>query len=135
MARGGKRPGAGRKPGSQNKFKRINVEEALKQCELPHVFLLRVANGAKVGGKKPSMAHRIEAARAAAPYFAVKAGHNGLMPPGDGEKPSLSQLEAARRVAYLLKVGVDEVRRQEAEKAPRLPAPIEGEVMREEGGG
>lgn len=72
MPKGGKRPGAGRKPGSANKMSMEARERAAKTGELPHEFLLRVARGEEIDGNKPTFADRLDAAKAAAPYYAPK---------------------------------------------------------------
>jgi hypothetical protein len=70
--KGGHRPGAGRKPGSLNRLSRKAREEATATGELPHEFLLRVVRGAKIDGHTPTFAERVDAAKAAAPYFAPR---------------------------------------------------------------
>jgi hypothetical protein len=72
MAGGGKREGAGRKPGSVNQMSRKAREEAAKTGELPHEFLLRIARGESIDGHAPAFNERMDAAKAAAPYFAPK---------------------------------------------------------------
>ena len=47
-------------------------EEAAKRGELPHEFLLRVARGDEIDGHSPTFAERIDAAKAAAQYFAPR---------------------------------------------------------------
>lgn len=82
MPKGGKRPGAGRKPGNMTRVSMEARERAAATGELPHEFLLRVARGEDafvdyVGAgsarrqirRKPSFAERVDAAKAAAPYF------------------------------------------------------------------
>jgi hypothetical protein len=72
MARGGHRAGAGRKPGSVNKASMRAREEAAKTGELPHEFLLRISRGEEINSHTPSFAERMDAAKAAAPYFAAR---------------------------------------------------------------
>jgi len=72
MMTGGRREGAGRKPGSVNKISQHAREEAAKTGELPHEFLLRVARGEKIDDHSPEFAERVDAAKAAAPYFAPR---------------------------------------------------------------
>ena len=70
--RGGARPGAGRKPGSVNVISRKAREEAAKTGELPHEFLLRVARGETIDDHTPAFNERVDAAKAAAPYYAPR---------------------------------------------------------------
>jgi hypothetical protein len=72
MASGGRRQGAGRKTGSLNKISQRAREEAEKTGELPHEFLLRVSRGESIDGHEPGFSERIDAAKAAAPYFAPR---------------------------------------------------------------
>ena len=72
MSVGGRRDGAGCKPGSVNKMSQFARDEAAKTGELPHEFLLRVSRGGAVQEYTPSFQERIDAAKAAAPYFAPK---------------------------------------------------------------
>lgn len=72
MASGGKRPGAGRKPGAVNKMTTHAREAAKATGELPHEFLLRVARGEVIDGMPPEFKDRMAAAVAAAPYYAPK---------------------------------------------------------------
>lgn len=70
--RGGARIGAGRKPGSVNKMSHDAREKAALTGELPHEFLLRVGRGETIGEHVPTFQERVDAAKAAAPYFAPK---------------------------------------------------------------
>lgn len=72
MPSGGKRKGAGRPPGSATRRTREVADRAASSGELPHEFLLRVVRGEAIDGTVPSFADRLEAAKAAAPYFAPK---------------------------------------------------------------
>lgn len=72
MARGGKRPGAGRPQGRVNAMSQKAREEAAKTGQLPHEFLLAVSRGEKVGEYEPTFEDRLDAAKAAAPYYAPK---------------------------------------------------------------
>lgn len=72
MMRGGKRDGAGRKPGGVNKMSKKAREEAAKTGELPHEYLLRISRGEEIDGYKPTFTERMDAAKAAAPYFAPR---------------------------------------------------------------
>lgn len=48
------------------------LKKKIMAGELPHEFLLRVSQGQMIGKVKPSLATRIDAAKAAAPYYAPK---------------------------------------------------------------
>ena len=82
MPRGGKREGAGRKAGTVSRLSKAARERAAATGELPHEFLLRVARGedefddfVTVRGRqvlrkrKATFPERVDAAKAAAPYF------------------------------------------------------------------
>lgn len=45
---------------------------AYQTGEMPQMFLLRIARGEEVDGRKPTWDERIDAAKACAPYFAPK---------------------------------------------------------------
>jgi hypothetical protein len=71
MARGGKRTGAGRKPGAVN----VRTQEAVARAEatglLPHELLCAWAQGREIGGVVlTSVRDRIDCAKAAAPFYA-----------------------------------------------------------------
>lgn len=72
MPSGGKRKGAGRPPGSATRRTREVADRAAASGLLPHEFLLRVVRGEAIDGTVPSFADRLEAAKAAAPYFAPR---------------------------------------------------------------
>lgn len=72
MPRGGKREGAGRKPGSTTKMANEARAQAQATGQLPHEFLLTVARGEKIDETVPKLDQRIDAAKAAAPYFAPR---------------------------------------------------------------
>lgn len=81
MPWGGKREGAGRKPGSKNRMSRIACEEAAKMGDLPHQLLLRVARGDVFCGRPPSFDERFEAMKMTLPYYAAKlAPINSMLP-------------------------------------------------------
>ncbi len=63
MARGGKRPGAGRKPGAATKKTREIADKAASQGITPIEYLLQVMRDGTL-----ERADRVEAAKAAAPY-------------------------------------------------------------------
>ena len=70
--RGGARMGAGRKPGARNQRTRKTIEAAKAQGQLPHEFLCAVSQGLEIDGHKPSFTERLDAAKAAAPFYAHK---------------------------------------------------------------
>lgn len=74
MAKGGKRPGAGRPKGSTNRMTRAMREAAAASGKLPHEILLDVARGKAMPGRKekPSYEQQLDAAKAAAPYYAPR---------------------------------------------------------------
>ena len=72
MPSGGKREGAGRKPGSTTKIMREARVKAQASGQLPHEFLLSIVRGEAVGEKVPSLDQRIDAAKASAPFYAPK---------------------------------------------------------------
>ena len=86
MPVGGRRSGAGRKPGSVNQMSRNAREAAAKTGELPHMILLRIARGEKIDGHTPAFSERMDAAKAAAPYFAPKLAATEVRAPL-GERP------------------------------------------------
>lgn len=63
MARGGTRPGAGRKKGVPNRWTREMLEQASAEGELPVAYMLRVMRDGRASPKR-----RDEMAKAAAPY-------------------------------------------------------------------
>ncbi|MHC2163125.1 hypothetical protein ACVL5V_005546 [Bradyrhizobium ottawaense] len=67
MARGGKRTGAGRKPGSVTKLSREVASQALASGETPAEYMLRVMRDPSVGDDR-----RDKMAIAAAPYVHPK---------------------------------------------------------------
>lgn len=91
---GGKRPGAGRPKGRLSNVTAVTREEAMLLGDLPHQWLLRVCRGEPIPHKEwvihededgkeisrelveteyyPSFNMRVEAAKAAAPFYAPK---------------------------------------------------------------
>ncbi|WP_139224878.1 hypothetical protein [Dokdonella immobilis] len=57
-----------------NKISKRAREAAAKTGELPHEFLLRIARGEKIGEHEPTFQERVDAAKAAAPYYAARLG-------------------------------------------------------------
>lgn len=84
MPRGSK-PGerrGGRKPGVPNKKNAERIARAEASGMLPHEFLLAVTRGEQIGDHTPTFDERLEAAKAAAPYYAprlaaIDAQHSG----------------------------------------------------------
>lgn len=72
MSRGGARPGAGRPKGVPNKKTAAFLEGARAQGQLPHEFLLAVSRGEKFGNHEPTFLERIDAAKAAAQFYAPR---------------------------------------------------------------
>ena len=89
MARGGRRPGAGRKKGSTNKMTRAAREVAAATGKLPHEILLEVARGGCLPGRKgkPTKGEQMEAAKAAAPYYAPRLLGAVIKTPGGEGNP------------------------------------------------
>ena len=102
MARGGRRPGAGRPKGAVSRMSDKARAAASQTGVLPHEFLLGVMRGNPIGcNERPSLTQRLDAAKAAAPYFAPRIAsftHNGAI---TMEPSSSSDLETARRLAFL----------------------------------
>lgn len=77
MARGGARPGAGRKPGGANLMNREAREKAAEGGILPLDYLLQVMRD-----EDADKAQRMDAAKAAAPYVHARLAsveHSGEM--------------------------------------------------------
>lgn len=70
--RGGSRIGAGRPKGSANKMSQRAREEAASAGMLPHEFLAAIARGDDIDGHVPTFEERMDAAKAAAPFYAPK---------------------------------------------------------------
>jgi hypothetical protein len=70
--RGGARDGAGRKAGARNKRTTTVIETARANGQLPHEFLCAISQGKEIDGHIPTFAERLEAAKAAAPFYAPK---------------------------------------------------------------
>ena len=69
MAKGGKRPGAGRKKGAKSVLSKAAIEVAKSTGDgvLPHEFLLNIMRNDEL-----PILWRIDCAKAAAPYFAPR---------------------------------------------------------------
>lgn len=94
MPPGGRREGAGRKPGGVNKMSAAARERAALTGELPHELLLRVSRGENIDGHKPTFQDRVDAAKAAAPYFAPRMSTiDASVVSGSGSLESMSNAE------------------------------------------
>ena len=86
------------------------IERAKATGELPHEFLLRVSRGEPIDGKKPKPSERIDAAKAAAPYFAPKLTYTE----GEAGKPG--------EFAQLQKMSEEQLSQRAKEKSARAQA-------------
>jgi hypothetical protein len=92
-SRGGKRPNAGRKPGAPNRANQERIEAAKAAGLLPHEILLAVARGEDVFGSTPTTSERLDAAKAAAPYYAARLASVEVTPKdGEGNYAPLIQV-------------------------------------------
>lgn len=91
--RGGSRPGAGRKAGARNKRTAETVAKAQAAGMLPHEFLAAVQRGEEIDGHKPTFEERLDAAKAAAPYFAPKLSNIEANVSVTGHEAALDELE------------------------------------------
>ncbi|WP_051952573.1 hypothetical protein [Methylocapsa aurea] len=98
MARGGKRPGAGRRKGSTTTRTREIAERAFEEGVTPLEYMLSVMRDI---GAQPAV--RLDAAKYCAPYVHPRlaaiemTGRNG----GPIETVDSSPLETARRIAFI----------------------------------
>lgn len=92
MPRGGARPGAGRKVGAVQKVAREAREKAAASGMLPHEFLLAIMRD-EVKGEKPTFEQRLDAAKAAAPYYAPKLSAIDAQHSGEGGGPIVTRIE------------------------------------------
>lgn len=124
--RGGWRPGSGRPKGSGAGLRRGTetqklIRQAETHMELPHLWLLRIMHGAPVKVREiveeeingvirtetverleyPTLADRIDAAKAAAPYFAPKLSAIAVQPINADDPASMSDEEIDRRIDEL----------------------------------
>jgi len=72
MPKGGARENAGRKAGQRNKLTELKLEKARETGDLPHEFLLKVSQGQPIDGVIPDLELRLDAAKAAAPFYAPR---------------------------------------------------------------
>ena len=94
MPSGGKREGAGRKPGSTTRIAREARARAQATGQLPHEFLLSVTRGETIGEKSPSLDQRIDAAKASAPFYAPKLATTEVRVSGNPLKELMDHLNA-----------------------------------------
>lgn len=113
--RGGKRPGAGRKPGSTNKLSKAAVKAAQSSGkQLPHEWMLDVMHGTQkvrdvievknpeTGSqwieieRQPSFEERLDAAKCAAPFYAPKLAALAVVPESDNEDPIKKLMDFVR---------------------------------------
>lgn len=101
MARGGKRPGAGRKKGGKNKLTQAQLEraekiaaEAARNGMLPHQILFELGKGTKVPGFEEILdqADRVDCLKAAAPFYAPKLLGAVVRTPGPNEENPWTQI-------------------------------------------
>lgn len=97
---------------------------------LPHEFLLRVMRGEYVSGKdRPSMTQRLDAAKAAAPFFAPRMSsinHDGGI---KVEEKKCSNLELARRICFMGELVAQEIESKRPDLAPIDRRPVIQKVM------
>ncbi len=98
MANGGKREGAGRKPGARNKKSEEAIAAAKAKGLLPHEFLLAVMHGdVKLLGRPPTIEERLDAAGKAAPYYAPRLSAVDVKAKAPGELTFALVLERAKQ--------------------------------------
>jgi hypothetical protein len=85
MPKGGKRPGAGRKPGSRNKRTQAIADGIAETGETPLEFMLRVMRDPAV-----DFPTRADMAKAAAPYVHARLASTELK--GDGGGPLIVEI-------------------------------------------
>lgn len=106
MTAGGCRQGAGRKAGSVNRLSLRAREEAAKTGELPHEFLLRVSRGEQIDDHKPAFPERMDAAKAAAPYFAPRLSTTAIDANINGAPKTMYEMTDAELTARILELDV-----------------------------
>lgn len=92
MPRGGARPGAGRKVGAVQKVAREAREKAAAAGMLPHEFLLAIMRD-EVEGVTATFEQRLDAAKAAAPYYAPKLSSVDAQHTGKDGGPIVTRVE------------------------------------------
>ena len=113
MAQGGKQDGAGRPEGARNLWSREIADKAAASGLLPHEFLLAVARGERIpmpadgadAFHVPTIEQRLEAAKAAAPYFAARLA--AIEHSGDGDGAILLVSKAQRDAAVAAAMRAD----------------------------
>lgn len=101
MPSGGRREGAGRKPGSTSKVMTEARVRARATGQLPHEFLLSVVRGEPVDGRRPSLDQRIDAAKASAPFYAPKMATSEVTLTTNPLKELMDQINANGRKALI----------------------------------
>ena len=96
MARGGKRPGAGRKKGAISKMTEEARAVAEATGELPHELLLRASRGEEISGHTPTFMERVDAAKAAAPYYQPRLASQEVLV-NKGADPVRQDVEALKK--------------------------------------
>lgn len=76
-------PRGGARPGAATRRTREIADKAAESGMLPHEFLLAVVRGEAVGGVTPTFDQRLDAAKAAAPFFAPKLAAIDVQSDGD----------------------------------------------------
>lgn len=121
MAKGGRRDGAGRKPGSVNLMSAKAREEAAKTGELPHEFMLRVMRGEEIDGHTPEFKDRMDAAKAAAPYFAPRLASTNIDATLSGQRRSMHDYSEEELWEILLSALPPEEQERQRKKAGGRP--------------
>jgi len=94
----------GRQKGTLNKATAERIKAARQSGLLPHEFLLAISQGQKIGEYQPSFQERLDAAKAAAPYYA----------------PRLAQIDSTVRSLSVQELSEDELDRRIAELDQRM---------------
>jgi hypothetical protein len=112
MARGGKRPGAGRKLGSVSKLSRQAAEAEFNKGMTPLEFFTSVMRD-----PEQPIGMRLDAAKAAAPYMHPRLTGVEVSDKNENlvNEAPLSTLEAARRLAFLLASAKEELKNKNSE--------------------
>ena len=115
MARGGKRPGAGRKTGSVSKLSSTAAAAEFQNGITPLEFMTALMRDAS-----QPFNMRLDAAKAAAPYMHPRL--TAVEVTDKNEKPvdeePLSTLELAKRLAFVLRTAQEERKKRNSEPCP-----------------
>lgn len=118
MPRGGKREGAGRKPGSKNRLDEVQRNSVAATGTTPLAYMIAVMRDPNA-----PIARRDEMAKAAAPYMHARlASIEQTTPPPDVSGNQVSALERARRLAFALVEGVRTKSKDTAQDKPKASA-------------